>query len=151
MVPDAIRGVPRPWQNFAKIQQNQWDQTSAINVVLCDRRDLRVGISFHDSAGGKATKEALIKDCLRGAAGTGPVWLDDRLVEAARSAGLELENLRPADAASQLEPHRPPARIEQLVEHAVAVVGGLVELDDEQNRKMRHRMRNDAAILNLIK
>jgi hypothetical protein len=107
---------------------------------------------WSDVEGGKKQVQQLIdKHLVEQFPGAGPVWIDDALVEAAKSVGVVFEKRDPNELLNELEKHRPKARIDQIVEHAVAEVSRVLNPSEDQVRLLKNKLLNSGALRKLAR
>lgn len=107
---------------------------------------------WSDQPGGEKALESLIQEYLsEQIEGSGPHWVDDRTVDAARDKLPMLAEMTPTDALTELLRLEPPAPIESLVDAAVGEMGKVLDLDNATESRLRNRLRNNGVLRKLVK
>ena len=107
---------------------------------------------WSDRPGGKEEANRLIGRLLdEPSPGAGPVWIDDAVLAEARSAGVVIHDRDPDELAVEVESHRPPPRLEQIVDEVLREMPKVIEASDEQQRVLRNRLLNNGRLSKLTR
>ena len=97
--------------------------------------------------------EALVKEYLEpGNDTSGPIWVRKTWVDAAKGAGVMIEQLERDKISSTLEAHRPlPARDQILAAVRRVVKDIMKDVDDDVLRRIENRLSNDGPFAQAVK
>jgi hypothetical protein len=84
--------------------------------------------------------------------GSGPIWVEDELLEAGKNAGVVFENRDLKELMAELEDHGPKSKLERLIEIVSKEALDIFEdVPEEKLKKFGNRLRNNGSITILIK